>query len=336
MTYFITVAWELWEDGKVRFQAFLEHNKIEPKFVRIQGNEILLDDWKDSQDRVNKFKQENNNVNPLTVKLKLTQSTTILENEVLTIGNITVSWREWQDGEKRFQDWKKVHKSDPKYVTMGKNQIQLEDWKDSQKRVIKFKQEHNNENPLNVGLTVQSKKPEPSKGGIPVFPFYQLEVGKEYGSYCCGPTSALICASAFGLVDKSNFKSIAIELCKASNTQKEIGTKPGNLIAGFNKVFPSLKMDTQPFSEANIKENIEKQIPMVFNLKVITEFGYYGNWGHYMAGAGYNNGQVGIVDPYGPGRAKPRYGVWWYDFSILRKAVYKHNPGEPLYRIIKR
>jgi len=67
----ITVSWEVWADGEKRFQAFLKNNAKEPYYVTIEGNQVQLIDWKDSQNRVIKFKQDNKNVNPKTVRLTI-------------------------------------------------------------------------------------------------------------------------------------------------------------------------------------------------------------------------------------------------------------------------
>ena len=71
--------------------------------------------------------------------------------------DITVSWKVWEDGEKRFQTWKIANGRDPNYVNIEGNQVQLKEWKDSQKEVIKFKKD-NNKNPLTVRLKVSSDK----------------------------------------------------------------------------------------------------------------------------------------------------------------------------------
>ncbi|MDR2966694.1 MAG: hypothetical protein LBU74_01955 [Methanobacteriaceae archaeon] len=67
----ITVSWAIWADGEKRYQAFKKNKKIEPNYVTIEGNQVQLKDWKDSQNRVIKFKKDNDNKNPLTVRLTI-------------------------------------------------------------------------------------------------------------------------------------------------------------------------------------------------------------------------------------------------------------------------
>jgi len=85
MTNSITVSWEIWADGEKRFQAFIKNNKTEPNYVTIEGNQVQLKNWKDSQNRVIQFKKNNNNKNPLTVKLTILSTTddTLITDDVL-------------------------------------------------------------------------------------------------------------------------------------------------------------------------------------------------------------------------------------------------------------
>jgi len=84
MTNSITVTWEVWADGEKRYQAYLKNNKTEPNYVTIQENLVQLKEWKDSQKRVIQFKKDNNNKNPLTVKLTIPSvSTTLNTKDVL-------------------------------------------------------------------------------------------------------------------------------------------------------------------------------------------------------------------------------------------------------------
>ena len=86
MTNDITVSWEVWADGEKRYQAFIKNNKTEPNYVTIEGNQVQLKDWKDSQNRVIKFKKDNSK-NPLTVRLTIpsTKITTEIEkNDTIT------------------------------------------------------------------------------------------------------------------------------------------------------------------------------------------------------------------------------------------------------------
>ena len=143
MTNSITVSGETWLDGEERYESFLKNNKTEPNYVRIRGYEIQLKDWKDSQDRVIKFKKYNNNQNPLTVKLTIPNSTIV-----------TLPWYIWVDGEERYQAFIKNNKTEPNYVLIEGSQIQLKDWKDSQNRVNQFKKDNENKNPPTVELRI--------------------------------------------------------------------------------------------------------------------------------------------------------------------------------------
>ena len=73
--------------------------------------------------------------------------------------NITVSWKIWEDGEKRFQAFIKNNKREPNYVTIEGSQVQLKEWKDSQKIVNKFKKD-NNKNPSTVQLKIPGDEPQ--------------------------------------------------------------------------------------------------------------------------------------------------------------------------------
>ena len=81
----MTVSWEVWADGEKRYQTFVKNNKTEPNYVTIEGHLVQLKNWKDSQNRVIKFKKDNNNKNPLTVKLTIpvTDGVVLINNDVL-------------------------------------------------------------------------------------------------------------------------------------------------------------------------------------------------------------------------------------------------------------
>jgi len=248
--------------------------------------------------------------------------------------NITVSWTVWSDGEERYQKFIKNNNKKPNFVTIAGNQVQLKDWKDSRNRVAKF-QLDNRKNPLTVRLTIPStiKVVETPKNSIiPVFHFNQQNVGRGFGEYCCGPVSALICASAYDLVNRDNFMVKAYALIESMKTRIGSGTHPDDMVNGFNKYFTSLKMERQTFTEKNIQDNVKNKIPMVINLLTNQNFGYRGKFGHYLASTGYN-GRVGISDPHGFNIGRGQR--WWYDYKIVKQAV-DNNGSRPLFRVIKR
>ncbi|MCL2157578.1 MAG: hypothetical protein FWH54_06115 [Methanobrevibacter sp.] len=156
MTDNITVPWDVWADGEKRYKEYLKNKKTEPNYVTIEGKQVILKDWKDSQNRVNKFKKENKNKNPKTVQLTISSSTEKVENANTLANSITVSWEVWIDGEKRYKEYLKNKKTEPNYVTIEGKQVIIKDWKDSQNRVNKFKQDNKNKNPKTVQLTISS------------------------------------------------------------------------------------------------------------------------------------------------------------------------------------
>lgn len=187
---------------------------------------------------------------------------------------------------------------------------------------------------LSISITIpDSKAPTttPTNEVIPVFHFNQQTVPNGWGEYICGPTSTLIGVSAFDLVNFSNFQAKVIGLATAMGSHKSsAGTHPNNMAPGFNKYFTTLNMETQPFTEANIKTNIQNGRPMVINLLTDSNLGYKGNFGHYVACTGYKNGQIGINDPHGFSLGRGyRY---WYNFSTIKRAV-DNNGSRPLWTI---
>jgi len=201
MTISITVSWEVWIDGENRFQTFLKNKKKEPNYVTIKESQIKLIDWKDSQKRVSKFKLDNSNKNPLTVKLSIATSTTEQQNMNEGNNSITVPWEVWIDGDNAYQTYLKNNEKEPSYMTINKSQVELIDWKDSQKRVSNFKQENNAKNPLTVRLTIPSLTivseqgivdiitPPNSNRGVTTDGYYHCscgEKGYEYGRWKVG------------------------------------------------------------------------------------------------------------------------------------------------------
>jgi len=83
----ITVSWSVWADGEKRFKAFKKKNGQDPNYVMIQNNEVSLLDWKDSQNRVAKFKIDYN-VKPKTVTL--TVPSTLKDNIGTDTDNDTI------------------------------------------------------------------------------------------------------------------------------------------------------------------------------------------------------------------------------------------------------
>ena len=251
------------------------------------------------------------------------------------VNNITVSWKVWKDRYTKFKSYKNANKKEPAYVTITGNEVQLKDWKDSISRVKEFKKA-NGKNPSTVRLTIPStiKTLESSNNGvIPVFHFNQQNVGKGFAEYSCGPVSSLICASAYDLVNRDNFMAKTYGLIEAMKTRIVSGTHPDDLVSGFNKYFTSLKMEKQTFNEANIKDNIKNNIPMVINLLTNSNFGYKGKYGYYMAITGYKDGKVGISDLHGFSIGKgTRY---WHDYKVVKQAL-DNNGSRPLFKVIKK
>jgi len=250
------------------------------------------------------------------------------------VNSITVSWEVWADGERRYQEFLKNNKKEPPFIAIQGNNVELKDWKDSQNRVNNFRKDNNNQNPPTVRLTIPSTLViEPPKNDIiPTFHFNQQNVGKGYAEFCCGPVSALICASAYDLANRDNFMSKSYGLIDAMKTTIGSGTTPDNMVNGFNKYFTTLIMERQDFTEKNIRDNVENQIPMVFNILTNSDFGYKGQFGHYVAATGYN-GKVGISDPHGFNIGRGQR--WWYNYSTVKKAV-DNNGSRPIFRVRKK
>ncbi|MEA4956853.1 hypothetical protein SDC9_07398 [bioreactor metagenome] len=249
--------------------------------------------------------------------------------------NITVSFKVWKpsyDYVKRYKLENKGQK--PTTVPINGTKTSFKNWKDSFLRVRKFKQ-NNKKYPLTVRVTIpDTPKPIADDGIIPVYHFNQQNIGNGYGEYACGPTSALICASHYDLVNYDNFLSKAYGLINACGTKIGSGTVPNNLVNGFNKYFTSLKMTPIGFTESNIKKCVKKNLPMVFNAKMNKDFGYNSfKEGHYLSITGYKNSKVGVSDPHGfnIGRGYRYY----YNFNDIKKAV-QNNGNRPLWIVTKK
>ena len=249
--------------------------------------------------------------------------------------NITVTFKTWKpsyDYVKRYKLENKGQK--PSNVPINGTKTSFKLWKDSFLRVRNYKNK-NKKYPLTVKVTIpDTPKQIQDDGIIPVYHFNQQNIGNGYAEYACGPTSALICASHYDLVNYDNFISKAYGLINSCNTKIGSGTSPDNLVNGFNKYFTSLKMTPVEFTESNIKKYVKKDIPMVFNAKMNPSFGYKSfTGGHYMAITGHKNSKVGVSDPHGfnIGRGY-RYP---YDFNVLKNAVVA-NGNRPLWVITKK
>lgn len=251
------------------------------------------------------------------------------------VNNITVSFKVWKNSKDYVTRYKAENKGEkPSKVSVNGTNTPWKYWKDSYNRVIEFKRK-NKKYPLTVRVTIPDPpKPVADDGIVPVYHFNQQNVGKGYAEYCCGPTSALICASAYDLVTPNNFLSKAYGLINACKTQIGSGTVPNNLVNGFNNYFTTLKMSPVDFTEANIQKYVKKNIPMLINARMSPNFGYRSfNGGHYMTITGYKNSKVGVSDPHGfnIGRGYRYY----YTFNDIKKAV-SNNGNRPLWVITKR
>ncbi|MDR2967497.1 MAG: C39 family peptidase [Methanobacteriaceae archaeon] len=288
----------------------------------------------DSINRVIAWKNENNQENP----------------KIVSVNSTTIQWKEWKnayqeiktnyigpytflhflDSYNRVIEWKNNNEQvNPKTVRVNQTTLTWEDWNNLFTNIFK-----------NITITVvipdTPKKAEEThiSGILPVYHFNQQAMGRPWGEYCCGPVSALICASHHDLVDFKNFQAKNIGLITAMNTRVGSGTSPNDMVAGFNKYFTTLEMTPVEFTEKNFKYNILKSIPMVVNVLTDSTIGYKGRFGHYMAVTGYDNGKIGVSDPHGfnIGRGQ-RY---WYPYNVIKRVRDNNFGGRPLWVISRK
>lgn len=88
-----------------------------------------------------------------------------------------------------------------------------------------------------------------TKNQLNVYVFNQKTV-PGYEELCCGPVSVCMALSHFDIVTPANFQQKVKDLIKAAGTNKN-GTVPENLDKAVNKVFPQIKMVSEPYKNMN-------------------------------------------------------------------------------------
>jgi len=299
----IKVSAKVFGESWRRVENFKAKNKANPKTVGVNGTTVQWADWKRAYDIIAKNK----------------------------IGKYT--FNQFADSYNRYSDWYNKNKKNPKTVRVSTDTLSWTNWlKLHQNTFNKLTVTINMPSTLVVQKTEDIKQVETTKDPeiIPIFHFNQQTV-PGWGEVCCAPVSACICASAFGEVDRSNFQKVALDLIRAMQTGSK-GTGPKEMITGFNSYFKNLTMYEEPFTEANIKKNVKKQNPMVWNHMTGPDLGYKGRFPHYSTVTGHN-GQCGCSDPHGFNIGRGHR--CWYNFNILDKAN-KANFNRPLYVVAKK